>query len=306
VLIVGQVVLLREKLRWFEDRPLFGKRILVTRAREQAGELVARLQALGAEPIEFPVIQILPAQDTALLDEALSRQYDWIIFTSVNGVKAVWSRLQALKRDARAFAGARLGAIGPATAEELAARGLCADFVPTEYVAESIVAEIGDVRGQRILLPRADLARAALADGLRQKGACVDEVTAYRTATADAQDAKSREIRAMLESGQLDAITFTSSSTVRGLIHAIDLDAEIRNPRHLHCPAIPELAAPGRGIRDAQAQVSKIVIACIGPITACTARELGLPVNVVATEYTLEGLVAALAAHYAAIELTNK
>jgi uroporphyrinogen III methyltransferase/synthase len=274
ILIVGQVVALREKLRWFERRPLFGKRILVTRTREQASELSALLVAQGAEPIEFPVIQVLPAQDIRPLDEALTRRYDWVIFTSVNAVKAVWARLQAIGRDARAFGGARLGAIGPATAEELTLHGLRADFVPTEYVAEAILTGIGDVAGQRILLPRADVAREALAEGLRQKGASVDQVIAYRTLPLDADDLKTQEVRAMLVSGQIDAITFTSSSTVRGFV---------KSP-----------------ISHLQSQMP--FVACIGPITADTARELGLPVNVVALEYTLEGLVAALVTHYRSIE----
>ena len=273
VLIVGQVVTLREKLRWFENRPLFGKRILVTRAREQAGELSALLKSQGAEPIEFPIIRIAPVEDTAPLDQALSCHYDWVIFTSVNGVKAVWSRLQARGRDARAFGGTRLCAIGPATAEELAAHGLRADFVPGEYVAEAIVAGIGDVSGQRILLPRAGIAREALAKGLRAKGAQVDEVSAYRTVTADAGDPRAREIRALLEQNHIAVIAFTSSSTVRGLVHALD-------------------------IRHSTRFADMPCVACIGPITAQTARELGLPVDVAADEYTLEGLVAALAAHF--------
>ncbi|MBI5956709.1 MAG: uroporphyrinogen-III C-methyltransferase, partial [Chloroflexi bacterium] len=159
VLVVGQVVSLRERLKWFEDRPLFGKRILVTRSREQASKLSCLLAEQGAEPIEFPVIQILPMEDDTPLDEALAHPHDWVIFTSANGVKAVWDRLQAAGRDARAFAGVRLCAIGPATAAELASHGLHADFVPAEYVAEAIVAGIGDVAGQRILLPRADIAQ---------------------------------------------------------------------------------------------------------------------------------------------------
>jgi uroporphyrinogen III methyltransferase/synthase len=261
---------LREKLRWFELRPLFGKRILVTRAREQASELVALLQTLGAEPVELPVIRILPAQDTAPLDEALHRRYDWIIFTSVNGVEAVWSRLNALRRDARAWGQTRLCAIGPATAEKLAAHGLRADLVPAEYVAEAILAEIGDVAGQRILLPRADLARAALAEGLRQKGAHVDEVTAYHTVTADTTGPQAQTVKTLLAEGRLDAITLTSSSTVRGFA------------QFLH--SLPPGPLPA--------------LACIGPITARTARELGLPVTLVANEYTIKGLVLALTHHF--------
>ncbi|MCI0478103.1 MAG: uroporphyrinogen-III synthase, partial [Anaerolineales bacterium] len=269
VLIVGEVVNLREKLQWFENRPLFGKRILVTRAREQASELSRRLAELGAEPIEFPVIQIQPLDDYAKLDIALAQKFDWVIFTSGNGVRFVWQRLTALGRDARAFADTRLGAIGPATAEELARHGLRADFVPREYVAEAILEQIGDVTGQRFLLPRADIARGTLAEGLRARGASVDEVAVYRTVTTDANDPRAQEIRALIESGEIDAITFTSSSTVRGLINC---QFPIAN--------------------------CQLTIACIGPVTAHTARDLGLHVDIVAEEYTIAGLVVTLVNFY--------
>jgi uroporphyrinogen III methyltransferase/synthase len=271
VLIVGDVVNLREQLQWFEKRPLFGKRILVTRAREQASELSRRLAELGAEPIEFPTIRIAPLDDYAQLDAALVRQYDWVIFTSVNGVRFVWERVNALGRDARAFANTRLGAIGSATAEELARHGLRADFVPREYSAKAIVEQIGDVTGQRILLPRADIAREALAEGLRARGAHVDDVAAYRTIPTDANDPRGQDICAQLERGEIDIITFTSSSTVRGLFNA--------------------LQSP---ISNLQSLISNLKIACIGPVTAQTARELGLRVDIVAAEHTIAGLVAAL------------
>jgi uroporphyrinogen III methyltransferase/synthase len=270
VLIVGDVVNLRDKLQWFENRPLFGKRILVTRAREQAGELSRQLAEFGAEPIEFPGIQILPLDDYAPLDAALVPKYDWVIFTSANGVKFVWERLATLGRDARAFANTRLGAIGPATAEELSHHGLRADFVPREYVVEALVAQIGAVAGQRILLPHADIARETLAHGLRERGAIVDEVTAYRTVTTDSSHPLAQQIRALIERDEIDAITFTSSSTVRGFVNAISL----------------------------QFPISNLKIACIGPVTAQTAQELGLQVDVIAEEYTIQGLVNALADFY--------
>lgn len=270
VLVVGEVVNLRERLQWFEKRPLLGKRILVTRAREQASELARRLAELGAEPIEFPTIRIAPLDDYAQLDAALAQKYDWVIFTSVNGVRFVWERLTALGRDARAFAETRLAAIGSATAEELARHGLRADFVPREYIAEALAEQIGDVAGQRILLPRADIARETLAHELRARGAHVDDVAAYRTITTDANDPRAQEMRAQLERGKIDAITFTSSSTVRGFVNCqLPID---------NC---------------------QLTIACIGPVTAQTARELGLRVDVVAEEYTIAGLVAALEQFYA-------
>ncbi|MBI5304590.1 MAG: uroporphyrinogen-III C-methyltransferase [Chloroflexi bacterium] len=268
VLIVGNVVALREKLQWFEARPLFGKRILVTRAREQASEFSRMLRDLGAEPIEFPVIRIAPLDDYHPLDDALTQHYDWVIFTSVNGVNAVWHRLAAIGRDARAFAGTKLCAIGPATAEQLASHGLRADFVPRDAsrIAEGIVADIGDVNGKRVLLPRADIARENLAHDLRARGAIVDEVVAYRTVTIDANDPSAQHIRDLLAAGEIDAITFTSSSTVRGFCSVIKSEIENR----------------------------KLKIVCIGPITAQTARDLGLRVDVTAREYMLEGLTRAL------------
>jgi len=270
ILIVGEVVNLRAKLQWFENRPLFGKRILVTRAREQAGKLSRMLADLGAEPIELPLIRIAPLEDYAPLDEALARHYDWIIFTSANGVNAVWQRVQAMNRDARIFAGARLGAIGPATADALATCGLRADFVPREYVAEAMVAGIGEVAGKRILLPRADIARENLAHDLHARGAIVDEVTAYRTLTITPNDPSVENIRALLATDEIDAITFTSSSTVRGFVNAVQ--SKIENLK------------------------SKIF--CIGPITAQTARDLGLRVDVIAREYTMDGLTAALVGYF--------
>lgn len=276
LLIVGQVVALRERLNWFERRPLAGKRILITRARDQIGELAALLAEEGAEPIEFPTIAIQPLTDATALDATLLTPYDWVVFTSVNGVHAVWVRLRSLGRDARAFGGTRLCAIGPATAAALASLGLHADFVPDEYVAEAIVAGLEPIAGQRILLPRADAARPALAEGLRGRGAQVDDVVAYRTTLADPSDPRGREIGDMLAAGEIDVVAFTSSSTVRGFVAALDLQA----------------AAPA-------APVAWPCVACIGPITAQTARELGTPVDVVARPYTLPGLVAALRSYFA-------
>lgn len=278
VLVVGGVAALRDDLRWFDTRPLFGQRVLVTRPREKVGGTAARLRELGADPVIFPTIEIRPPEDWAALDAAIERlasgHYDWAIFTSTNGVRFFWRRLEALGKDARAFAGARLGAIGPVTAEELMQRGLRADLVPDQYVAEAILNEIGAVEGQRVLLPRADIARPALADGLLDAGADVDEIAAYRTVPADAEDAD--QIREMLAAGEIDILTFTSSSTVRNFVAALE-----PLPRDAVHPHLPE----------------DIVVACIGPITAGTARELGLPVHVSASEHTIEGLLNALVAY---------
>jgi uroporphyrinogen III methyltransferase/synthase len=255
---------------------LTGKRILVTRPRAQAADLCDKLVALGAEPILFPTIEIAPLEDYAALDQAINElsQYHWVIFTSANGVTAFWDRLALAGKEASAFDGIRVAAIGPATARALQNDGVTPRFIPGEYVAEAITEGIGEVQGQRILLPRADIAREALADGLRAMGAVVDEVATYRTILADAQGPLTQHTRPMLQAGRIDAITFTSSSTVHGFVNAIHLDTRIKNLK-------PE-----------------IVIACIGPITAQTARGLGLPVDVMAAEYTTDGLVAALARHF--------
>jgi len=241
---------------------LKGKRILVTRPRAQAAELSDRLRALGAEPILFPLIEIAPLEDYAALDRAISliSQYRWIIFTSVNGVAAFWDRLIAAGADERIFSGVKVAAIGPATAQALSRRDVCAEFIPDEYIAERIVDGVGDVTGDWILLPRAEIAREALADELGQRGAVVHEIAAYRTlpVTPDPRGL------AELQRG-VDIITFTSSSTVRNFV---------------------ALVGP---------ETHNALIACIGPITAQTARELGLRVHVVAERYTVEGLVEALA-----------
>jgi uroporphyrinogen III methyltransferase/synthase len=227
---------------------------------------------LGAEPIRFPTIAIRPPQDWQALDAAIDRlaghRYGWVIFTSTNGVRFFWQRLEERGQDARIFDGAQLAAIGPVTAQALASRGLRADLVPDQYVAEAILEEIGPIGGLRVLLPRADIARPALSEGLRQAGGEVDEVAAYQTVPASSDDV--RRIREMLEAGEIDVLTFTSSSTVRNFVKAMG--------------AVPHLP-------------SGTVVACIGPVTAQTATELGLPVDVSASEHTIEGLLSALLDH---------
>lgn len=251
-------------------KPLENKRILITRPRAQAADLCDKLAALGAEPIVFPTIEIAPLEDSSALDEAIRNlaQYQWIIFTSVNGVKAFWERLNPTGlKDLSGFVG-RLAAIGPATARALESYGVTVTLIPDEYVAESIVDNIGEVRGQRILLPRADIAREALAIELQQRGAIVDEIAAYHTLPAAPDPIGLAE----LQRG-VDVITFTSSSTARNFVALVGQDS----------------ISPST------------LIACIGPITANTARELGLRVDIMANEYTMSGLVAALVDHFAAL-----
>ncbi|MCL4370418.1 MAG: uroporphyrinogen-III C-methyltransferase [Chloroflexi bacterium] len=270
VIVVGGVVGLRETLRWWDNRPLFGKRVLVTRSREQAGSLSALLREYGADPVEVPVLQILPPESYEPLDGAIARlrSYDWVVFTSANGVKALMERLETLGLDVRALADARLAAIGPATAQELRNYHLKVDLVPSEYVAEEVAAALlsTGVAGSRILLPRADLARDLLAVELERARALVDDVVAYRTVPAAGDLTRLRE---QLSAGEIDVVTFASSSTVRYLV-----------------------AGLGEG---AVSLLSRPLIACIGPITADTARESGLRVDVVAPEHTMPGLVKALA-----------
>lgn len=269
---------------------LSGKRIVITRPRAQAADLCDKLAALGAEPILFPTIEIAPLKDYVTLDRAIRQlsAYDWVIFTSVNGVTAFWSRLIAAGADEGRFDGIKVAAIGPATAGALEKRGMNAEFIPEEYVAERILDGVGDVSGRRILLPRADIAREALAVELSRRGAIVDEIAAYRTLPATPDPRGLAELRR-----GVDAITFTSSSTVRNFVTLISggtqyIDAaNIRRMGHDGAP-MPSLG--------------QAVMACIGPITAQTAREVGLPVDVMAREYTMDGLVAALAEYFSHLE----
>ena len=267
VLVVGAVVALRDKIGWFEELPLFGKRILVTRSREQAGELSERLLDLGAEPVEFPAIRIVEPDSFSPLDAALEglSAFDWVVFTSANGVKAVFDRLWLKAKDSRSLAACKIAAIGPATAKELEQRTVRPDLIAESFTSRGLLDAFGaDLRGQRALLPRAQEATDALPEGLRARGAEVVEVAAYKT-VLDAGNAEA--LKDALGRRELDAITFTSSSTVRNLVDTVGPDA----------------------IRSSGA-----LIYCIGPVTAQTARELGLEPAAVAAEHTLDGLVEAL------------
>lgn len=270
VIIVGEVVKLRDKLAWFEKRPLFGKRVLVTRSREQASELSRCIEELGGEPWEFPTIQIAPPADYQPLDQAIANlsQYHWIIFTSVNGVKHFFNRLRELGRDIRSLQQAKICAIGPKTKEALEAYGLLVDYVPGEYRAEQIIAGLeGKVKpGERVLLPRADIARKILPQALTEMGAQVDDIITYRTVQGAGNAGLLRE---MLSNKQLNILTFTSSSTVRNFVNLI-------------------------GSQNVPALLEGVTVASIGPITSATAKELGINVTVEAKEYTIKGLIQAI------------
>jgi len=249
--------------------PLAGKRIVITRPQAQAAELAEKLAALGAVPVLFPTIAIVPLDDLGPLEAALGQLgahgYQWLIFTGANAVSIVGDRLAG-----GLPAGVRLGAVGPATARALAARGLAGAVIPEEYVAEALAASLGDVAGQRVLLPQAEKAREALPGALRQRGAIVDEIVVYRTVAAAPDAAALAEVRR-----GADAITFTSGSAARSFAQLL-----------------PGWLAE-RGLRP--------LVACLGPVTAEAARQAGLPVDVVATEYTLDGLIRALAEHWGAV-----
>jgi uroporphyrinogen III methyltransferase/synthase len=272
VVVVGEVVRLRETIRWFDNRPLFGKRILVTRSRHQASTLSRLLFERGAQPIELPAIDIQPVSDTRELDQAISNliQYQWVVFTSANGVEAVFERLHAAKLDSRALHGLKIGAIGPATGKALAQRGITADYYPAVYTTEGLIAgfQSWNIAGQRFLLPRTDIADEELAKRLTGLGAVVQEVAVYRTSPNIEAIAKAKE---MLLSNQLDVITFTSSSTVSNLVTAFGTDS---------------------------APLNRVKIACIGPKTAETAIKTGLKPDIVASEHTIPGLVNALEEYF--------
>ena len=271
VAVFGQVVNLRETIGWFEGRPLLGKRVLVPRTREQAGTLSKLLLEQGADPVEIPTIKVEPLEDTTKLDSALTSLsgYDWVVFASVNGVAQAFSRLRELGLDARAFSGVKVCAIGSATAAALGERGIAADFVPQTAVSEAIVAGLSEtgLDGASILLLRAEVGRDVLLGGLADRGARVDDVAAYRTVLPE----ESREaVRELMAEGGPDVAAFTSSSTVTNLIALLDGDI---------------------------ASLKGVTIACIGPITAQTASEAGLQVDVVAHKSTTAGLVDALVEH---------
>ncbi|MDP6347082.1 MAG: uroporphyrinogen-III C-methyltransferase, partial [Dehalococcoidia bacterium] len=263
VLVVGEVVGLRDALRWFDNRPLFGKRILVTRSRHQASRLSKLLEQEGAEPVELPTIEIQQAPSPSL-DSALYRMGDfsWVVLTSANGVEALFSRLIELGRDARALGGVKICAIGDATAEALRGWGLRADLVPSKFSAGGILQafEGQDITGVRFLLPRVEAVPPELADGLRQRGAEVEELALYRTQPADPSD----QARELVESA--DIITFTSSSTVKGLARLVGGDVGF---------------------------INRATVACIGPVTAATAAGMGIRTDVVASTHTIPGLVSA-------------
>ena len=265
--VVGEVALLRERLNWFESLPLFGRRILVPRSRSQASALSRRLAELGAEPVEIPTIEIQPPQDFSELDSSLRAlpDFDWVVFTSANAVRSVFGRLSEMGADARNFHGVEAAAIGSATRSALLDRGISADLVAgasnSGGLAKSL-AEAG-IAGKRILLPRANIATETLPANLREAGAEVVEVEAYRTVVPEG----SRQAAADAIGAGIDAAAFTSSSTVVNLIELLDGDLKA---------------------------LDGVSVACIGPVTAATAGRLGLKVDIVADVQNIDGLARAV------------
>ena len=265
--IIGEVVNLKSNIEWYEHLPLFGKTIVVTRKGDQADSMINRLHELGAEPFFFPVIETIAPDDWAPLDKALNNlaQYDGLIFTSVNGVRFFAERLKTIEQDIRDLKGVRVFTIGPKTAEAVRDLGIRVDVVPEKFVAESLIESMENIKGQRFLIPRATVAREILPEQLRKMGAIVDVAPAYKTVLpSQPVDALGKR----LKEGNVDVITFTSSSTVTNF-----------------------LALTGEQLLP---EIKKAKIACIGPITAKTARDAGLNVEIVPEAYTVSALMDAI------------
>jgi uroporphyrinogen III methyltransferase / synthase len=279
ILVVGRVAALREHLRWFDVRPLFGKRVLITRPRDQAADFVHLVEAAGAEAIEAPMIRIVPPDDYGALDEACARAgtFDWIVFASGHAVDAFMERLLQSSQDVRALGGVKLCAVGAATAAHLAEYGLKSDLTPAEYRADAVVralCDAADVRGLRILLPHADIGRELLAEELKTRGAEVTEVVAYCTVVAEAEREGEPDIYQMLLNGRIDVVTFTSPSAVRNFVRVVGEE-----------PAVDLLRTT--------------VVASIGPVTAEAAAQFGIASAIVPAHYTIPALVEAIVEHFA-------
>jgi uroporphyrinogen III methyltransferase/synthase len=277
VIVIGEVVRLREHLRWFDRRPLFGLRVVVTRSTDQADALSRHLEEAGAYAIELPLLKVRFPETNVQLDQSLlshiHNPYQWILFCSVNAVTAVRERLRVIGRDARLFHGSSIAAIGSATADALKELGLLADYVPQRFQSEFMLDDLLHMcsPGSRVLFPRAKQGRTLIQERLRSKGVVVDEITAYETVPDE--DAR-QAIPALLAQRGADVITFTSSSAAR-FFHELMTSSEIAS------------------------LLEGVTLACIGPTTAQTLRDRGLHPDIVAEEQTIAGLVSALESYFA-------
>jgi uroporphyrinogen III methyltransferase/synthase len=271
ILVVGKVVDLRNTLQWFDSKPLFGKGIVITRPERQADDLANLLISEGAYPIHFPTIKIVPPKDWHKLDAAMEAltSYDWLIFTSANGVQFFFERLREKNKDIRDLKGIKICCIGPATARQIEDRGIKVDLVPEQFIAEGILQSFAamDLKGRKILLPRAAKARDVLPEGLKKMGAIVDVVSAYQTVNSGK---KKDELAALISGNKVDVITFTSSSTVTNFVEIMGRDFIL--PAHID-------------------------VACIGPVTEAAAKKAGFKIDIQQEEYTMEGLVHSLINH---------
>jgi uroporphyrinogen-III synthase len=272
------------------NQPLAGVRVLVGRARHQAGALSSELRKFGADVIEIPFIEIRKPRSFRPLDAALKNllSYDWLILTSVNGVEAMWERMKRLRATKSSFKHLRIAAIGPATKKAIEQRRLNVDIVPTEYVAESVVRSLRrKIKGKRVLLVRAKVARDVIPRELRKAGAQVDVVEAYETVVPESSRGR---LQAVLNNPKRrpQVVTFTSSSTVRNFVELTD-------------------SAGGRGQEyPPHINLDGMRMASIGPVTSATLRECGLPVDIKAKEFTIPGLVAAVARDFATARLPRR
>ena len=270
IIVIGEVNRLRQQLRWFDTKPLFGKRILVTRARAQASEFADLLEASGAEVIQFPTIKIYPIDVDSAYVRSINK-YDWIVFTSVNAVEIFYECLRENGKDTRAFGTSKICAVGPKTVDALNRIGIQPDFVPSHSRGSAITAEMEDVQGKKILLPRAKIATPDLPNGLRQKGALVDDVPLYDTVKVASENRD--EIESDLLNGRIDLVTFTSSSTVTNFLEMFPS----------HTPAV---------------LLANVKVAVIGPTTQKTAMKHDVQIDVIAKEASVESLVEAIVEAY--------
>ncbi len=268
IIVIGDVVNMRRKLNWFEKKPLFGKRIVVTRAKRQAGILSLKLFELGAEVVEVPTIEIVPPDSYEGLDCAVEniQNYDVLILTSVNGVEYFFNRIKKLRKDVRLLSGIKVCAIGPATKKAIEERGILVDIMPEKYVAESVIEKLNEIgiKGKRFLLARAMVARDVIPNEIKELGGHIDVVTVYKTLKPEKIDEKLNSLNG------IDVITFTSSSTAKNFFDAVK-DRSILN---------------------------NVVFASIGPVTSDTIRKCGFEPHVEAKVYTIDGLVEAIVEYF--------